>query len=96
MVCKSNTLSIWSILGEVVGACSFSVGHGASTLKKVASVKMLHQASDIQKVTSYPLERRVHIIKFFYVSHLLPLKTSFVANHVVSVFLSLRFSGAAQ
>ncbi|CAI9779714.1 unnamed protein product [Fraxinus pennsylvanica] len=44
--------------GEVVGACSFSVGHGANMLKKVASVKMLHQASDIQNVTSYPLERR--------------------------------------
>ncbi|KAL3812236.1 hypothetical protein ACJIZ3_013504 [Penstemon smallii] len=44
--------------GEVVGACSFSVGHGMSILKKVASVKMLHQTSDVPNFASYPLKRR--------------------------------------
>ncbi|KAL3505576.1 hypothetical protein ACH5RR_030958 [Cinchona calisaya] len=44
--------------GEVVGASSFSVGYGASTLKKVASIKMLHQAYDVQNTVSYPLKRR--------------------------------------
>lgn len=44
-----------------MGACSFSVGHGASMLKKVSSVKMLHQAPNAQNVTSYPLKRRVCI-----------------------------------
>jgi vacuolar protein sorting-associated protein 13A/C len=42
--------------GEVVGACAFSVGHGESSLKKVASIKMLHQASDSQNTVSYPLK----------------------------------------
>ncbi|KAL3831089.1 hypothetical protein ACJIZ3_019891 [Penstemon smallii] len=44
--------------GEVVGACSFSVGHGMSILKKVASVKMLHQTSDVPNFASYQLKRR--------------------------------------
>ncbi|KAJ4956285.1 hypothetical protein NE237_013068 [Protea cynaroides] len=41
--------------GEVVGASSIPVGHGINTLKKVASVRMLHQSSDGQKLVSYPL-----------------------------------------
>ncbi|WOH07393.1 hypothetical protein DCAR_0726823 [Daucus carota subsp. sativus] len=45
--------------GEVVGASSFSVGHGANPLKKVASVKMLHQASEVQNIAAYPLRRTV-------------------------------------
>ncbi|KAA8527969.1 hypothetical protein F0562_035162 [Nyssa sinensis] len=44
--------------GEIVGASSFSVGHGANTLKKVASVRMLHQPSDVQNIVSYPLRRK--------------------------------------
>ncbi|CAI9119065.1 OLC1v1020728C1 [Oldenlandia corymbosa var. corymbosa] len=44
--------------GEVVGASSFSVGRGASSLKKVASVKMLHHAYDVRNVLSYPLKRK--------------------------------------
>lgn len=46
-------------VGEVVGASSFSVGHGANALKKVSSVKMLHQASEVQNILSYPLKRTV-------------------------------------
>ncbi|XP_051130647.1 uncharacterized protein LOC127251100 isoform X2 [Andrographis paniculata] len=44
--------------GEVVGACSFPVGHGASMLKKVSSVKMLHQTTNNQSIETYPLKRR--------------------------------------
>uniref|UniRef100_A0A7N0UXF0 PH domain-containing protein n=1 Tax=Kalanchoe fedtschenkoi TaxID=63787 RepID=A0A7N0UXF0_KALFE len=44
--------------GEVVGSFSFSIGHGVSTLKKVASARMLHQANDMQNVVSYPLRRK--------------------------------------
>ncbi|KEH32375.1 calcium-dependent lipid-binding-like protein [Medicago truncatula] len=43
--------------GDVVGALSFSVGHGANTLKKVASVRMVHQPYDVQNIRSYPLTR---------------------------------------
>ncbi|XP_047337153.1 uncharacterized protein LOC124940662 [Impatiens glandulifera] len=45
--------------GEVVGATSISVGHGASTLKKVASVRMISQVPDGQHITSHPLKRKV-------------------------------------
>lgn len=44
--------------GEVVGAFSFSVGHGVNTLKKVTSARMLHQAYDVDNAVSYPLRRR--------------------------------------
>lgn len=54
--------------GDVVGALSFSVGHGANTLKKVASVRMFHQPCDIQNIRSYPLTRMVsyHTLHRFY------------------------------
>jgi hypothetical protein len=45
--------------GDVVGALSFSVGHGANTLKKVASVRMFHQPHDVQNIRSYPLTTMV-------------------------------------
>ncbi|XAR56952.1 hypothetical protein NMG60_11024929 [Bertholletia excelsa] len=45
--------------GEVVGASSFPVGPGASTLKKVASVRMLHQQPpDSQHIKSYSLQKK--------------------------------------
>ncbi|XP_075085926.1 uncharacterized protein LOC107782497 [Nicotiana tabacum] len=44
--------------GEVVGASSFSVAHGPSILKKVASLRMLHQVSDVENFGCYPLRRR--------------------------------------
>ncbi|PON64877.1 Phosphatidylinositol-4, 5-bisphosphate phosphodiesterase gamma [Parasponia andersonii] len=43
--------------GEVVGALSFSVGQGANTLRKVASVRMFHQAHEAPNIISYPLKR---------------------------------------
>ncbi|KAK7348007.1 hypothetical protein VNO80_22555 [Phaseolus coccineus] len=45
--------------GEVVGALSFSVGHGANTLKKVASVRMFQPPNDAQSIRAYPLSRLV-------------------------------------
>ncbi|KAL2906379.1 putative vacuolar protein sorting-associated protein 13F [Bienertia sinuspersici] len=44
--------------GEVVGASSFPVGHGASTLTKIASSRMLHQQQPFKHVASHPLRRR--------------------------------------
>ncbi|KAG7594430.1 Vacuolar protein sorting-associated protein 62 [Arabidopsis thaliana x Arabidopsis arenosa] len=44
--------------GEVVGSLSFPVGHGESTLRKVASVRMLHQSSDAENISSYSLQRK--------------------------------------
>ncbi|CAM9004161.1 unnamed protein product [Rhodiola kirilowii] len=44
--------------GEVVGAFSFSLGHGVNALTKVASARMLHQVNDMQNVVSYPLRRK--------------------------------------
>ncbi|CAN8243432.1 unnamed protein product, partial [Cochlearia groenlandica] len=45
--------------GEVVGSLSFPVGHGQSTFKKIASARMLHQASDAENISSYTLQRKV-------------------------------------
>lgn len=44
--------------GEVVGASSFPVRHGTSTLTKIASSRMLHQQCNLKNLTSYPLRRR--------------------------------------
>ncbi|KAJ8532740.1 hypothetical protein K7X08_015629 [Anisodus acutangulus] len=44
--------------GEVVGTSSFSVGHGPNVLKKAASLRMLHQVSDVENVGCYPLRKR--------------------------------------
>ncbi|KAK7291737.1 hypothetical protein RIF29_07114 [Crotalaria pallida] len=45
--------------GDVVGSLSFSVGHGANVLRKVASVKLFHQPSDFQYIRMYPLSKMV-------------------------------------
>ncbi|GAB2216278.1 hypothetical protein Droror1_Dr00024048 [Drosera rotundifolia] len=47
--------------GEVVGAASFPVRHGANTLRKISSARMLHQQHDLQNVASYPLRRREQV-----------------------------------
>ncbi|KAI3834068.1 hypothetical protein MKX03_035864 [Papaver bracteatum] len=44
--------------GEVVGAVSISTSSSATTLKKVASVRMLRALSDVKTVESYPLRKR--------------------------------------
>lgn len=53
--------------GEVVGALSLPLGHGAIMLKKVASVKMLHQPHDFQNIMSCPLRRKVSYV--YYLMH---------------------------
>ncbi|MCD7461324.1 hypothetical protein HAX54_045894 [Datura stramonium] len=47
--------------GEVVGVVKPfpSVGHGPSILKKVASIRVLHQVSDVENFGCYPLRKRV-------------------------------------
>ncbi|XP_024982723.1 uncharacterized protein LOC112519038 isoform X5 [Cynara cardunculus var. scolymus] len=44
--------------GEVVGASTISVGHGANPLRKVASARMLQHATDGQKNVTHLLTRR--------------------------------------
>lgn len=44
--------------GEVLGAFSISIEHGKIMLKKVASVRMLHQPHDNHNIVSYPLQKR--------------------------------------
>lgn len=48
--------------GEVVGALSFSVGHGPNVLKKVASVRMAHQTNDVHNIVPYTLKKRVSFV----------------------------------
>lgn len=64
--------------GEVVGALSFSVGHGANMLRKVASVRMFHQAHESQNLVSYPLKRKVIFHPSFFL--LVLLTFLFLAN----------------
>ncbi|KAI4335042.1 hypothetical protein L6164_013726 [Bauhinia variegata] len=45
--------------GDVVGALSFSVGHGANTLRRIASVRMVYQPQDVPNIRSYPFKRMV-------------------------------------
>ncbi|KAJ8767440.1 hypothetical protein K2173_017484 [Erythroxylum novogranatense] len=47
--------------GEVIGAFSLPVGHGVNMLKKVASVRMLHQPQDFQNTLTCPLRRKVQL-----------------------------------
>ncbi|XP_012842600.1 PREDICTED: uncharacterized protein LOC105962815 isoform X1 [Erythranthe guttata] len=72
--------------GEVVGACSFSVGHGTSMLKKVTSVKMLHQSSEVQSITSYPLKRKGEYIDEMHSCSCLFVSTSFIEKSMATDF----------
>lgn len=47
------------LTGEVVGAFSFSVGHGVNVLKKIASARLMHPPFDVSNVVTYPLKGRV-------------------------------------
>lgn len=49
-----------------MGALSFSVGHGANTLKKVASVRMFQPPNDAQSIRTYPLSR---LVSFYNLNH---------------------------
>lgn len=77
--CDSVGLS-WT--GEVVGAYSFSIGHGVSLLKKVASARMLHQANDMQNVASYQLRRKV----------IFPLKYAYWQGCIIIFGIFLKFT----
>ncbi|KAL6576075.1 hypothetical protein OROHE_000546 [Orobanche hederae] len=79
--------------GEVVGACSFSVGHGTGLLRKVASVRMLHQMSDVQSIASYPLKRRGQHIDETRSHCCLSVSTSFVEKSMVADFDNKRGDG---
>ncbi|XP_057809782.1 uncharacterized protein LOC131024279 [Salvia miltiorrhiza] len=72
--------------GEVVGACLISVGHGAGMLKKVASVKMLHQTSDVQSITSYPLRKKGQNFGELHSGSCLLVSTSFIEKSMVTDF----------
>ncbi|KAH6757936.1 calcium-dependent lipid-binding family protein [Perilla frutescens var. hirtella] len=72
--------------GEVVGACSLSVGHGVGMLKKVASVKMLHQTSDVQSIKSYPLRRKGQNSGVMHSDSCLLVSTSFIEKSMVTDF----------
>lgn len=64
-----------------MGACSISVAHGVGMLKKIASVKMLHQTSDVQSVTSYPLRKKVGGQVFYQLLVYLSSIFSFLLDH---------------
>lgn len=49
-----------------MGACLISVGKSMGMLRKVASVKMLHQTPDVQSITSYPLRKKVRELVFYF------------------------------
>ncbi|KAL0308081.1 UNVERIFIED_CONTAM: putative vacuolar protein sorting-associated protein 13A, partial [Sesamum angustifolium] len=70
--------------GEVVGACSFSVGHGASMLKKIASVKMIHQTTNVKGIASYPLKGRGQDIDEVNSRCCLFVSTSYVEKSMVT------------
>ncbi|KAG8370579.1 hypothetical protein BUALT_Bualt14G0131800 [Buddleja alternifolia] len=72
--------------GEVVGACSFSVGHGMSVLKKIASVKMLQQTCDVQNIASYPLKRKGHHIDEMHSTGCLFVSSSYIEKSMVTDF----------
>lgn len=83
------------LAGDVVGALSFSVGHGANTLKKVASVRMFHQPYDAQNIRSYPFTRMVsyHSLHCFY--HICPSDKLLISIKYFAYF-SFTFAGSAK
>ncbi|XP_047948182.1 uncharacterized protein LOC125194160 isoform X1 [Salvia hispanica] len=72
--------------GEVVGACLISVGQSMGMLKKVASVKMLHQTPDVQSITSYPLRKKGHNFGELHSGSNLLVSTSFIEKSMVADF----------
>ncbi|OMO58553.1 hypothetical protein COLO4_34529 [Corchorus olitorius] len=72
--------------GEVVGALSFRVGHGAS-LKKVSSARMLSQKHDVQNIESYPLRRKTNSVEDMLDSGYLFVSTSYFERITTANFL---------
>ncbi|CAI8587512.1 unnamed protein product [Vicia faba] len=73
--------------GDVVGALSFSVGHGANTLKKVASVRMFYQPYDAQNIRSYPFTRmgQQSNVEFMHESSLVVSTSYFERNTIANL-----------
>lgn len=84
------------LAGDVVGALSFSVGHGANTLKKVASVRMLHQPYEAQNIRSYPFTIMVsyHSLHCFY--QICPSDKLLISIKYFASFLFTFFAGSAK
>ncbi|XP_073302377.1 uncharacterized protein [Primulina huaijiensis] len=73
--------------GEVVGACSFSIEHGSSTFKKIASLEKLYQTLDVD-----PLKSRGHTDEVHPRGCLL-ISTSYIEKSMVADFESGRGDG---
>ncbi|XVF38939.1 hypothetical protein REPUB_Repub20aG0145800 [Reevesia pubescens] len=72
--------------GEVVGALSFPVGHGANILKKVTSARMLSQRNDIQNIESYPLRRKSNNVEDMHDHGYLSVSTSYFERNTTANF----------
>ncbi|XWS14258.1 hypothetical protein CRYUN_Cryun36dG0107400 [Craigia yunnanensis] len=72
--------------GEVVGALSFPVGHGANILKKVSSARMLSQRNDIQNIESYPLRRKSNNAEDMHDHGYLSVSTSYFVRNTTANF----------
>ncbi|XP_017974971.1 PREDICTED: uncharacterized protein LOC18603726 [Theobroma cacao] len=72
--------------GEVVGALSFPVGHGANILKKVSSARMLSQRNRIESIESYPLRRKSDIVEDIYDYGYLCVSTSCFERNTTALF----------
>lgn len=48
--------------GEVLGSLSIPIGRGTTTLKRAASMRILQQASDVKRVLTCPLIRKVPVL----------------------------------
>ncbi|XVE82332.1 hypothetical protein DITRI_Ditri15bG0139900 [Diplodiscus trichospermus] len=73
--------------GEVVGALSFPVGHGANILKKVSSARMLSQRNDVQNIESYPLRRKSDNVEDIHDHGYLSVSTSYFERNTAANFL---------
>ncbi|XP_048235070.1 uncharacterized protein LOC8261314 isoform X2 [Ricinus communis] len=72
--------------GEVVGALSLPVGHGAGMLKKVTSSRMLHQPNSAQNIVSHPLRRKKDNVEELHDCGSLLVSTTYFERNVVSNF----------
>ncbi|XP_031738035.1 uncharacterized protein LOC101213129 isoform X1 [Cucumis sativus] len=72
--------------GEVVGALSFSVGYGSSVLKKIASVRMVHQTNDLHNIVPYTLKKRQNNPEDMADSGILLASTSYFERRTIAKF----------
>uniref|UniRef100_A0A2P2MA98 Peroxin/Ferlin domain-containing protein n=1 Tax=Rhizophora mucronata TaxID=61149 RepID=A0A2P2MA98_RHIMU len=72
--------------GEVIGAFSLPVGHEAIMLKKMASVRMLHQPHDFRNIVSCSLRRKHDNIEDVQDSGDLLVSTAYFERNTVANF----------